>query len=126
MVALLRGGRILLPFPFPILAAVGPVVPVALAHQRHPHPHVQGPVACGTAALASLDAVEVVPGSKHGNMENRGHPFPVRSLHPWRPQTCPFSRPTLLHLCHHSDKRWLRLTRKCPGSPEAPLKAQLG
>lgn len=44
MEAVLSWARLLLPFPFPVFLAVGAVVPVALAHQRHPHPHVQRPV----------------------------------------------------------------------------------
>ena len=57
VVALLRRGRVLLPVPFPMLLAVGSVVPVALPHQRHPNAHVQGPVACGKAAFAALVAL---------------------------------------------------------------------
>lgn len=54
VVALVLGGCPLGPLPFPMLLAAGPVVPVALPHQGHLHAHVQGPVACRKAALASL------------------------------------------------------------------------
>lgn len=54
VVALLRRGRVLLPFPFPMFLAVGSVMPVALPHQRHPHAHVQGPVACEKAAFTAF------------------------------------------------------------------------
>lgn len=54
VVSLLHGARLLLPLPFPVLLAVGTVVPVALAHQRHPHAHVQGPVAWETGMVAMI------------------------------------------------------------------------
>ncbi len=57
VVALLRRGRVLLPFPFPRLLAVGSVMPAALPRQRLLHAHVHGPVACNKAAFAALSAL---------------------------------------------------------------------
>lgn len=58
VVALLCRGRLLLPFPFPMLLAVASVMPVALPNQWHLRAHVQGPVACEKAAFfAALSAL---------------------------------------------------------------------
>lgn len=76
--------RLLLPLPSPMLLAVGPVVPVALPHQRHPHAHVQGPVTCAQAAVAAET-------SRRGSRRRRHYPqflFVLFSLCPRMSQTC--------------------------------------
>lgn len=94
--ALLRQGRVLLPFPFPMLLAVGSVMPVALPHQRHPHAHVQGPVACEKVAFAALSMLRrwltQMPRFNQCSPPRRKHQllFILFSLDPGMSQTCPF------------------------------------
>lgn len=84
VVSVLGGHRVLLPLPFAVLLAVGAVVPVALAHQRHPHAHVQGPVAWENRVVAAIggSASTATPGGHRGRAEPQG---PARFIRPKNP-----------------------------------------